>query len=156
MADGRKLIEYIFLLWFFGTIPGHGYTLRGFAVTLCRYTTLGRPFLDEWSARCRNLYLTRHNIKKRWVSLTPAGFELKTPPSERPQTPTLDRATIGIGSVILVILFVTKMSSVTLINSICLWIWLGSVNYSYIFVLLTSNIRWSSRLCVAWVTRVED
>ena len=61
-------------------------------------------------------------IKKRRVSLTPAGFELKIPPSERPETPTLDRATKGIGSVILVILFVTKISSVTLITSVCLWI----------------------------------
>jgi len=104
MADGRKLIEYIFLLWFFGTIPGHGCTLRGLAVTLSLYTTLGRPPPDEWSARCRNLYLTRHNIQKRRVSLTPAGFELKIPPSERTQTPTLDRATTGVGSIILVIL----------------------------------------------------
>ena len=33
---------------------------RGFTITL-RHTTLGRTPLDEWSARRRDLYLTKHN-----------------------------------------------------------------------------------------------
>jgi hypothetical protein len=102
MADGRKLVEYIFLLWPFSTIPGYGFSLRGFAITLSGHTTLGRPPLNKWSAPCGDLYLARHNIKNRWVSLTPAGFEPTIPPSERPQSHTLDRAATGIGIIIFV------------------------------------------------------
>ena len=48
MADRRKLVEYyFFLLWLFGTIPGLGFTLRGLAVILSGYTTLGRPPLNK-------------------------------------------------------------------------------------------------------------
>ena len=34
--------------------------IRVFTITL-RHTTLGRTVLDEWSTRCRDLYLTTHN-----------------------------------------------------------------------------------------------
>ena len=37
---------------------------RGFTITL-RHTTVDRTPLGEWSARCRDLYLTTHNIHKR-------------------------------------------------------------------------------------------
>jgi hypothetical protein len=41
---------------------------RGFTITL-RHTTLGRTPLDEWSARCRDLYLTTHRHPcPRWDS----------------------------------------------------------------------------------------
>jgi hypothetical protein len=45
-----------------------------------------RTPLDEWSARRRDLYLTRHNTHKRDTSRPPAGFEPAIPASERLQT----------------------------------------------------------------------
>jgi hypothetical protein len=62
-----------------------------------RHTTLGRTPLDEWSARRRDLYLTKHNTHKRQTSMPPARFEPTIPVSERPQTHALDRAATGIG-----------------------------------------------------------
>jgi hypothetical protein len=59
---------------------------RGFTITL-RHTTLCRTPLDEWSARRRDLYLTKHNNHKRQTSIPPSGFEPKIPASERLQTP---------------------------------------------------------------------
>jgi hypothetical protein len=73
-----------------------GLIFRGFTITL-RHTTLGRTPLDEWPARCRDLYLTTHNTHKRQTSMPYAGFEPTIPVSERPQTHALDRAATGIG-----------------------------------------------------------
>jgi hypothetical protein len=70
---------------------------RGFTITL-RHSTVGRTPLDEWSARCRDLYLTTHNTHKRHTSMSPVGFEPTIPISERPQTHALDRAATGIGT----------------------------------------------------------
>jgi hypothetical protein len=69
---------------------------RDFTITF-RHTTLGRTPLDEWSVRCRDLYLTTHNTYKRQTSMPPAGFEHAIPASKRPQTHALDRATTGVG-----------------------------------------------------------
>jgi hypothetical protein len=63
-----------------------------------RHTTLSRISLDEWSARRRDLYLTKHNTHKRLISMPPLGFEPAIPASERPQTDALDRAASGIGA----------------------------------------------------------
>jgi hypothetical protein len=70
---------------------------RGFTITLCRDTTLGRIPLDEWSARRRDLYLTTHNTHKRQTYMPPAGFEPAIPAGERPQTHALDGTAIAIG-----------------------------------------------------------
>jgi hypothetical protein len=48
-----------------------------------RHTTLGRPPLDEWSARRRHIYVTTHNTHKRHTSMPPSGFEPTIPASER-------------------------------------------------------------------------
>ena len=40
-----------------------------------RRTTVGRTPLDEWSARCRDLYLTPHDTHNRQISMPPVGFE---------------------------------------------------------------------------------
>ena len=66
---------------------------RGFTIKL-RHITLGRTPLDEWSARRRYLYLTRHTTLTR--DRHPAGFELAIPASERPQTHALDSAATGL------------------------------------------------------------
>ena len=60
-----------------------------------RRTTVGRIPLDEWSARRRDLYLTKHNTHNRQTSISPAGFELTISADERPQTHALDRAAAG-------------------------------------------------------------
>jgi hypothetical protein len=65
-----------------GPGPSH---CRGFTITL-RNTTLGRTPLNEWSARRRDLYLTKHNAHKRSTFIPPAEFEPSIPASERPQT----------------------------------------------------------------------
>ena len=62
-----------------------------------RRITFGRTYLEEWSARRRDLYLTTHNTHNRQTSMPPAGFEPTIPASERPQTHTLDRAATGTG-----------------------------------------------------------
>jgi len=61
-----------------------------------RSTTVGRTFLDEWSARRRHLYLTTH-IYSRQTDIPPVGFEPTVSVGERPQTHTLDRAATGTG-----------------------------------------------------------
>jgi len=47
---------------------------RGFTITL-RHTTLGSTPLDEWSARCRKLYLTTRNAHKGQASMPSAGSQ---------------------------------------------------------------------------------
>jgi hypothetical protein len=61
------------------------------------FSTLGRPPLDEWPARRRDLYLTTHNTHKRQTSMPLVGFEPAILVSERPQTHALDRTAPGIG-----------------------------------------------------------
>ena len=58
---------------------------------------LGRPPLDEGSARRRDLYPTTHNIHKRRTLKTLARFEPAIPASERTQTCVLDGAANEIG-----------------------------------------------------------
>jgi len=60
--------------------------------------TVGRTPLDEWSARRKNLYLTKHNIHNRQTSMAPVGFEPTISAGERPQTHFLDRAATGTGA----------------------------------------------------------
>jgi len=83
-----------FFLWRFDW----AFPLRGFAITLMRYATLGRTPLDEWPARRRDFFLTIHNTHKRQTSVYPVEFECTIPASERPQTHAFERATTGIGA----------------------------------------------------------
>jgi hypothetical protein len=66
-----------------------------------RSTTFGRTLLTEFSAQRRDLHLTANNSQKRQTFRHPAGFEPTVPASERSQTPALDRAATGIGSLLL-------------------------------------------------------
>ena len=52
----------------------------GSTITL-RHTTLGRIPLEEWSARRRDLYLTRHNTHKRQATLPAARSKSAKPAS---------------------------------------------------------------------------
>jgi hypothetical protein len=62
-----------------------------------RNTTVGRTPLDEWSARCRDLYLTTHNTHNRQTSMLPVRFEPTISAGERLQIYALDRAANGTG-----------------------------------------------------------
>jgi len=61
---------------------------RGFTITF-RHTTLGRTPLDEWSARRRDLYLTKHNTHKRQTNIPPAVFENPIPAKREAADPLL-------------------------------------------------------------------
>ena len=49
-----------------------------------RRSTVGRTPLDEWSARCRDLYLTTHDTHNRQISMPPVGLEPTISAGERP------------------------------------------------------------------------
>jgi len=61
-----------------------------------RRSTVGRTPLDEWSARCRDLYLTTHDTHNRQTSMPPVGFEPKISAGERPQAAHLLRSWVRI------------------------------------------------------------
>jgi len=56
--------------------------------------THGRTPLDEESARCKDLYLTTHNIHNRETFTSSAGFKTTIPANETSQTYALDRTAI--------------------------------------------------------------
>ena len=63
-------------LFFFSWLDNSGGPrppLRGSSITF-RHTTLGMTPLDEWSARHRDLYLTKYNTRKRQTSLPPNRY----------------------------------------------------------------------------------
>jgi hypothetical protein len=62
-----------------------------------RGTTGGRPPLDEWLARRRELYQTTRDTHNRQTSRPPVGFKPIISEGERPQTYPLDRTATGIG-----------------------------------------------------------
>jgi len=62
------------------------------------HTTIDMTTPDEWSVRCRDLYLKTHNIIKKKTFMTPAGFQPANPASDGPQINTLPRAASRIGS----------------------------------------------------------
>jgi hypothetical protein len=70
---------------------------RGSSIIL-RHITLGRT-QDEWSARCRYLYLTTHSTHKRQTSMSLAGLEPAIPATKRPQPQALDGVSTEIGNV---------------------------------------------------------
>jgi len=45
--------------------PPHSRGFSWFLDHTQRHTTFGRISLDEWSARCRDLYLTTHNTQNK-------------------------------------------------------------------------------------------
>ena len=62
-----------------------------------RRTTVAKTPLDEWSARRRDLYLTKHNTHIRQTFMSPVGFEPTVSAGERSQTSALDRPATGTG-----------------------------------------------------------
>jgi hypothetical protein len=56
------------------------------------HTTLSRTSLDEWSARCKDLYLKTLNTHNRLTSTPTAGFETEIPAKEQSHAHALYRA----------------------------------------------------------------
>ena len=79
-----------------GPEPTH---CRGFTIIL-RHTKFDRPSLDEWSARCRNLYLTTHThttlTRDRLPCPPPTpGIGTQNPSKRAATEPVLRRAATG-------------------------------------------------------------
>jgi hypothetical protein len=62
-----------------------------------RRTAVCKTPLNEWSARRRDLYPTKHNTHNRQTSMLPAGFEPIISAGERLQTDALGRTANGTG-----------------------------------------------------------
>ena len=80
------------VLFYLLMVGAEGYCRTGsytYPMTHTHTHTHSMNSLNEVSAHPRDLYLTRHNFKKRWTSMPPAELE---PTSEKPQTHALDRA----------------------------------------------------------------
>ena len=86
-----------FPLWRCGPTRARASSFLRFLDPTQRCITVGRTPLDEWSARRRDLYLTKHNTHNRQTSMPMVGFEPTIAAGERPQTYALDRAATGIG-----------------------------------------------------------
>jgi hypothetical protein len=86
-----------FLLFSVALRPNAGHGPLILEVSRSHKTTYhsGRTPLDEWSARRRDLYLTKHNTYNRQISIPRVEFEPTISAGERQQTYALDRAACG-------------------------------------------------------------
>ena len=82
----RRLMSYIYMEHLFLMFLDHTQ----------RRSTVGRTPLDEWSARRRDLYLTKHDTHNRQISMPPVGFEPKISAGERPVAAHLLRSWVRI------------------------------------------------------------
>ena len=93
------LTRFIFTLfvYFWRDIPqwSMAFSFTRFLDHTRRRTTICRTPLNEWSTRCRDLYLTTHNKPNRQTTMSPVWFESTTSAGERRQTYALDLASTG-------------------------------------------------------------
>ena len=75
---------YFFFIWRDSSQWARGSSFTKFLDHTQRSTTVGRTPLDKWSARRRDLYLTKHNSQHRHTSMPPVGFEPTISAGERP------------------------------------------------------------------------
>ena len=73
----RRLMSYIYIYIYME----HPFLM--FLDHTQRHSTVGRTPLDEWSARCRDLYLTTHDTHNRQIFMPPVGFEPTISAGER-------------------------------------------------------------------------
>jgi hypothetical protein len=73
-----------FFLWLCSPTRAMASSFTRFLDHTQRRATVGRTPLDEWSARCRDLYLTTHNTHSRQTSMPPVGLEPTIAAGERP------------------------------------------------------------------------
>ena len=70
--------QHFFFSWCDNPLVGLGLHPRSWGLFFLYHTqdtTVGRTPLDEWSALCRDLYLTTHNTHNRQTSMPLVGFE---------------------------------------------------------------------------------
>jgi len=67
-------------------------SFTGFLDHTKQRTTVSKAPVDEWSARCRDLYVTTQDTHNRQTSMTPVGFESTISAGEQPQTYALHGA----------------------------------------------------------------
>ena len=91
--------SFMFIVFFLAQLPhwASASSFRRFLDHTQRRTTVDRTTLDEWSARRRELCLTKHNTHNRQTSMPSVEFEPTISAGERPQTCALDRASTGTG-----------------------------------------------------------
>jgi hypothetical protein len=65
-VENVKMLPHLFISFRWPGPPHY----RGFT-TIFRHITIGRTRMDEWTACCRDLYLSKHNIHD-WLSFAPA------------------------------------------------------------------------------------
>jgi len=92
-----RLMNFFTFIWHYSPQWAKASSFTKFLHHFQRRTIVGRTPLDEWSAPCRDLYLTKHNTHNRQTSILPVGFEPTIWAGERPQTYALDRAATGTG-----------------------------------------------------------
>jgi hypothetical protein len=110
-----------------------------------RRTTFGGTPLEKWSARRRDLYLTKHNTHNKQTFMPPVRFEPAIAASERPQTDALDRAATGTGRHLYLSLHEIKLLCLSLISRHrCFsrrWIWNIQAGRSFICHLSLYRLR---------------
>ena len=89
------------LLWLCGPTQAMASSFLRFLHHTWRHITVGRTPLDEWSAHCRDLYLTTHNTHNRQTTMPPVVFEPTISAGEWPQTYALDCMATETGMLIL-------------------------------------------------------
>jgi hypothetical protein len=100
LKDSSKQNEQFnhFFLWRCGPARAIASPFMRFPVHTQRRATDGSTSLGQWSACCKDHYMTTHNTYKVYISMLLAEFESTVPADERPQTYTLDRAVTWTGS----------------------------------------------------------
>ena len=87
IIDHVLCVLYIYFFFALALWPNAGHGLLILEVSRSHTMThhIGRTPLDEWSARCRDFYLTTHNTHNRQTSMPPVGFEPMISAGKQPQ-----------------------------------------------------------------------
>jgi hypothetical protein len=94
-----KEVNNLYIIIIIIIISGSAVLVRTFAVSHWRFRnlikTLGRTPSDEWSSRCKGLYLNR-TTQHRYTNIhTWSGIRTHDPSNQAAKTYALDRATTG-------------------------------------------------------------
>jgi hypothetical protein len=81
-----------------------------------RRTTVSRTPLDEWSARCKDLYLTTHNTHSRHTSMPPRDSNPQSQQAIGRRPTPLTARPLGLAQIYMLVLIV------------CIWHWIREKN----------------------------
>jgi hypothetical protein len=88
--------QFFSSLWCCDPIPGYGFLLWGFSITLFKYITLGRTLLDEWSTLTQQPLPDNTQHLQETNIHAAAGFEPTNPASKLQHTHALHGVAIVI------------------------------------------------------------